>query len=81
MKKIFANLILGIALMSQVDIGSNIYMKTVCVNGYEFVITYVGQKGTGSVGSFDGSISVNQIYQKIDDNAGNPSSVPKKCKE
>lgn len=71
----FANIILGVFLLSTTQLGNNIWVKTVCVDGYEFVITYATYYHDGDASKND-PLNLKQIYEEIQ-----PSglTVPKKC--
>ena len=78
MNKVLSNILLGIVLLSQAHLGQHLWMKNVCVNGYEFVITYVGNYDDGIIMSIEGDIEVNQVYENGSTRYGH-KPLPKKC--
>lgn len=67
---------LGIVIMSEAQFAPGIMVKSVCINGYEYVITYPLKWTMGSPIPAEAQTSVVQVYEN---SPYDKTQIPRKC--
>lgn len=72
--------IIGIVVLSQTELPPGLMVKSICINGYEFIVTYPIKWNMGKplAGEF---VSVVQVYERARTHSGTHlPPQPKQCK-
>ena len=76
--KLVGAIFIGIIILSEVQFSPGIIVKTVCIDGLEFVVAYPLKWSMGNILHAKAPTSVIQVYDKSDYAHGSPQ--PKSCK-